>query len=367
MKKYLFILVLPAIVGILVGIVVLTINPKAGQHVGDVLYSKGVNVDSYAYAVAKAAPSVVNIYVTSPDTEYAGENKKEEGGSSAITNSASGVIMRSDGYIVTNYHVVPSSKDPDQAVWAMLRTGELYRAFVVGYDPRTDIAVLKVEAPGLKAISLQSRRHELQVGDVVLAIGNPNNLGQTVTHGIISATARSGSGLITRNQMNIREGLQDLIQTDAPINNGNSGGALINTTGELVGINTASFNGYQTYGIGFAVPTKLVTVVMSEIISHGRVIRGYLGISDDGTVPLPNEQGVGVRVGFIDPSGPAAGLLNVGDVIFAVDGRRIASLKELIENISATTPGTVIEFKLLRDGEEHDVQITLAEDRVGMD
>ena len=311
MKKYLFILVLPAIVGILVGIVVLTINPKAGQHVGDVLYSKGVNVDSYAYAVAKAAPSVVNIYVTSPDTEYAGENKKEEGGSSAITNSASGVIMRSDGYIVTNYHVVPSSKDPDQAVWAMLRTGELYRAFVVGYDP--------------------------------------------------------GSGLITRNQMNIREGLQDLIQTDAPINNGNSGGALINTAGELVGINTASFNGYQTYGIGFAVPTKLVTAVMSEIISHGRVIRGYLGISDDGTVPLPNEQGVGVRVGFIDPSGPAAGLLNVGDVIFAVDGRRIASLKELIENISATIPGTVIEFKLLRDGEEHDVQITLAEDRVGMD
>ena len=138
MKKYLFILVLPAIVGILVGIVVLTINPKAGQHVGDVLYSKGVNVDSYAYAVAKAAPSVVNIYVTSPDTEYAGENKKEEGGSSAITNSASGVIMRSDGYIVTNYHVVPSSKDPDQAVWAMLRTGELYQPpFLLNMTNRT--------------------------------------------------------------------------------------------------------------------------------------------------------------------------------------------------------------------------------------
>lgn len=213
---------------------------------------------------------------------------------------------------------------------------------------------------------MQGQRHELQVGDIVLAIGNPNNLGQTVTHGIISATARSGSGLIARNQMNIREGLQDLIQTDAPINNGNSGGALINTAGELVGINTASFNGYQTYGIGFAVPTKLVTSVMSEIISHGRVIRGYLGISDDGTVPLPNEQGVGVKVGFVDPTGPAVNILQVGDVIFAINGQRISSLKELIENISATNPGTVLNFKIMRGSEELDVDVTLAEDRVGM-
>lgn len=364
LKKFIFILIIPSIVGILIGIAILVVNPKAGQHVGDVLYSKGVNVDSYSYAVARAAPSVVNIYVTSLNSYD--ETKKDKGTPSEITNSASGVIMRSDGYIVTNYHVVPASNEPDQAIWAMLRTGELFQAFVVGYDPRTDIAVLKVDAPGLKAIPLQGQRHELQVGDIVLAIGNPNNLGQTVTHGIISATARSGSGLIARNQMNIREGLQDLIQTDAPINNGNSGGALINTAGELVGINTASFNGYQTYGIGFAVPTKLVTSVMSEIISHGRVIRGYLGISDDGIVPLPNEQGVGVKVGFVDPTGPAINILQVGDVIYAINEQRISSLKELIENISATNPGTILNFKIMRGGEELDVDVTLAEDRVGM-
>ncbi len=366
LKKTLTVVGLPAMLGVVVGIIILVVNPKAGQHVGDVLYSKGVNVDSYAYAVARAAPSVVNIYVTGLNTDYSGTEKKIGSESADVTNSASGVIMRSDGYIVTNYHVVPSQNEPGQAIWAMLRTGELYQAFVVGYDARTDLAVLKVDAPGLKAIPLQSSNHDVQVGDVVLAIGNPNNLGQTVTHGIISATARSGSGLIAKNQMNIREGLQDLIQTDAPINNGNSGGALVNTAGEMVGINTASFNGYQTYGIGFAVPTKLVTSVMSEIISHGRVIRGYLGISDDGSVPLPNQKGVGVKVGFVDPAGPAEGILEVGDIIYEMDSKRFSSLKELIEYISSTTPGTVLTFKVLRNDEEMELSVTLAEDRVGM-
>ncbi|MCI6797348.1 MAG: trypsin-like peptidase domain-containing protein [Succinatimonas sp.] len=364
-RKSLIVIVLPALLGILTGIIILAINPNAGRHVGDVLYSKGVNVDSYAYAVAKAAPSVVNIYVTSLSAD---DPSKDSGHENAeIRNSASGVIMRSDGYIVTNYHVVPSSNESGQAIWAMLRTGELYQAFVVGFDPRTDIAVLKVDAPDLKAIETQGVRHEPQVGDVVLAIGNPNNLGQTVTHGIISATARSGTGLMARNQMNIREGVQDLIQTDAPINNGNSGGALVNTAGELVGINTASFNGYQTYGIGFAVPTKLVTAVMGEIISHGRVIRGYLGISDDGSVPLPNNQGVGIRVGFVDPLGPAHGILEVGDVIYEVNTRRIGSLKEFIEYISSSGPGTKLSFKILRQDEELKLDVILSEDRVGVD
>lgn len=365
-KKLLFLLI-PALLGIIAGVVILLVNPKAGQRVGDLLYSTGVNVDSYAYAVARAAPCVVNIYVTSLNTGYTSQKNGTEDEPSEISNSASGVIMRSDGYIVTNYHVVPSSNEPDQAVWAMTRSGTLYQAFVIGYDKRTDIAVLKVDAEDLPTIPLQGARHEVQVGDIALAIGNPNNLGQTVTHGIISATARSGSGLIARNQMNIREGVQDLIQTDAPINNGNSGGALVNTAGEMIGINTASFNGYQTYGIGFAVPTKLVVSVMNEIISHGRVIRGYLGISDDGSVPLPNQQGVGVRVGFVDYSGPASGILRVGDIIYEVNSQRISSLKELIELISGSKPGAVIDFKVIRNGENLDLSVELAEDKPGID
>lgn len=365
-KKLLYLLI-PAFLGIVAGVIILLVNPKAGQRVGDLLYSTGVNVDSYAYAVARAAPSVVNIYVTSLNPGYTSQKNGTEDEPSEISNSASGVIMRSDGYIVTNYHVVPSLNEPNQAVWAMTRSGTLYQAFVIGYDKRTDIAVLKVDAEGLPTIPLQGARHEVQVGDIALAIGNPNNLGQTVTHGIISATARSGSGLIARNQMNIREGVQDLIQTDAPINNGNSGGALVNTAGEMIGINTASFNGYQTYGIGFAVPTKLVVSVMNEIISHGRVIRGYLGISDDGSVPLPNQQGVGVKVGFVDYSGPANGILRVGDIIYEVNSQRISSLKELIELISGSKPGAVLEFKVIRGDEELTLSVELAEDKPGID
>ena len=360
-KKTLFLTFAPVIIGIIAGIGVLTLNPDTGKKIGNFLYSSSKDPQSYAYAVAKAAPSVVNIYVSTLNQNYSSQAKDP----GTITNSASGVIMREDGYIVTNYHVIPSSTEPNKAVWAQTRDGNVYQAFVVGYDRRTDIAVLKINASQLTPVPIDNDL-EVNVGDVVLTIGNPNNLGQTVTHGIISATARTGSGLLTRDQMNIREGLQDLIQTDAPINQGNSGGALVNTNGTLIGINTASFNNYRygTYGIGFAVPTKLAVLVMDEIIQHGRVIRGYLGISDDGTTILPNSNFVGVRVGFIDPLGPAADAdIRIGDIIVKVNDAQITNLRSLIDIISGTAPGTTLTFTLIRNNETLSVPITLIEDR----
>ena len=363
MKKALL-YTLPAVVaGIAAGIGVLLINPKAGSGIGDAIYSHGQELESYAYAVNRAAPSVVNIYVATLNHDYSGQS------TGTITTSASGVIMSKDGYIVTNYHVIPSVTAPNTSIFAQSRDGKVYQAFIVGYDRRTDIAVLKIEAQDLPPIPFDTN-YQVQVGDVVLAIGNPNNLGQTVTHGIVSATARTGSGLLTREQMNIREGLHDLIQTDAPINQGNSGGALVSTAGELVGINTASFNSlrYGTYGIGFAVPTRLVVYVMQEIIKHGRVIRGYLGISDGGTTQLPDSNQVGVRVGYIDPYGPAAQSdLRVGDWIVEVDGKGILDVRSLIDIISSTQPGTVMQITVRRNGQELTIPITLAEDRPNVD
>lgn len=357
-KRKLLYAALPIISGLILGVGILIINPNAGQHLGDFIYAKGVSSESYAYAVNKASPSVVNIYVSELNSSYTTPNN------SKIISSASGVIISTSGYIVTNYHVVPSGNEPNHAIWAQTRDGTLYQAFVVGCDRRTDLALLKVEGKNLTAIELEN--NDPQVGDVVLAIGNPNNLGQTVTHGIISATSRSGSGLLSRNQMNIRQGIQDLIQTDAPINNGNSGGALINTEGNLVGVNTASFNGYQTYGIGFAVPTKMVKYVTEEIKKHGRVIRGYLGIADDENIGLGSNIN-GVTVGYVDPSGPASGLIYEGDIIVNVNNQKITSVKELIAIISNSKPGTSLSFSIIRNDKKIDVKVTLTEDKTIID
>ena len=356
-KKFLY-AALPVLTGLAIGAAVLIVNPNAGQKIGDLIYAQGVSLESYAYAVNKATPSVVNIYVTELNSNYTSPN------SSKIVSSASGVILSSNGYIVTNYHVVPSGNEPNHAIWTQTRDGTLYQSFVIGCDRRTDLAILKVDTAGLEPIEFETR--DTQVGDVVLAIGNPNNLGQTVTHGIISAISRSGSGLLTRGQMNIRQGIQDLIQTDAPINSGNSGGALINTAGNLIGINTASFNGGQTYGIGFAVPVKMVRYVTEEIIKRGRVIRGYLGISDDESVRL-GEKTAGVSIGYVDPFGPAQGILGVGDIIIEAGGIEVNEVKELIDLVSSSRPGTEIPFKIIRNNETLEVSVTLAEDETNID
>lgn len=359
-KKILFILA-PLIIGIVVGITILAFKPQLGKSVGNIIYSSNQENISYAYAVANSAPSVVNIYVTKLNNNYSFQENNP-----LLQTSASGVIMSKEGYIVTNYHVITSVNEPNTSIYAQTRDGNIYAAFVIGYDRRTDLAVLKINAPNLIPIKID-KDYAPKVGDIVLAIGNPNNLGQTVTHGIISATARSGSGLLGPNQMDIRVGLQDLLQTDAPINNGNSGGALVNTKGNLVGINTASFNGYQAYGISFAVPTPLVVHIMNEILLHGRVIRGYLGISDAGSTVLENNK-VGVKIGYIDPNSPAeeAGLL-VNDLIVKVNNQDLDNLRALIEIIANTKPNTILNFSIRRDGKLLNIPVKLVEDKANID
>lgn len=214
---------------------------------------------SFNYAVRRASPAVVNIY----NRRYNAEDRLQL----STQGLGSGVIMSDKGYIVTNYHVVAEA---DQVIVA-LQDGRILTAQLIGKDQRTDLAVLKIQAENLPVIPT-SPDYRPAVGDVVLAIGNPYNLGQTTTYGIISATGRSGMSFYGR---------QDFLQTDAAINEGNSGGALVNTRGELVGINTASFQqatDIETYGISFAIPYELTRKIMDKLIADGRVIRGYIGL-----------------------------------------------------------------------------------------
>ena len=268
-----------------------------------------------------------------------------------------------DDIVVELAKAYSKNNEPNKAIWVQTREGKVLKAFIVGCDRRTDIAVLKVEEKNLPPIHIAKRTPN--IGDIVLAIGNPNNLGQTVTHGIISALSRSGTGLISKEQMSIRQGLQDLIQTDAPINQGNSGGALIDTQGNLIGINTASFSTQDSYGIGFSVPVNLVTEVMNEIIRHGKVERGYLGISDSRIRSLNNQKGVTVE--FIDPQDPAFGILISGDVLTKVNSKEIVDAKQLIELVSKTKPGTTLRFEILRNNKTIEESVTLALDKTSLD
>lgn len=363
-SKWFTFLVFPLVLGLLAAVITLAINPNIGQSVGNRLYSANKDIQTYSYAVARSSPSVVNIYVSQLNHDYSGMASQP----TEITTSASGVIVSEDGYILTNYHVIPSLSEPNKAVWVQTIDGMIQQAFIVGYDRRTDLAVLKINAKNLSPIPIDPN-YNPQVGDIVLAIGNPNNLGQTVTHGIISATARSGSGLLTRERMNIREGMQDLIQTDAPINSGNSGGALVNTNGDLVGINTASFTNprYGIYGIGFAIPTPLVVTVFQEILNHGRVVRGYLGISDENDQLQVDNRIKGVKVGYVDPQGPAAPFIQQGDIIIQVDSRTINNVRELIDIISHSRPGTRLNITVQRNRQILQFPIVLAEDNPSLD
>lgn len=363
-KKWFTFLGFPCILGIIAAVITLLINPNIGEDFGNRIYNSNVNIISYSYGIARSSPSVVNIYVSELNRDYSGMSNE----ANKITTSASGVIISEDGFIITNYHVIPSLNEPNKTVWAQTSNGKIHQAFIVGFDRRTDLAVLKIAGNKHPVIPINPQ-YEPKVGDLVFAIGNPNNLGQTVTHGIISSTARTGSGLLTREFMNIREGLQDLIQTDAPINSGNSGGALVNSSGDLVGINTASFNDYRsgTYGIGFAVPTKLVMRVTKEIILHGRVVRGYLGISDEGADNSPILNLQGVKIGYVDPMGPAYGVMFEGDIITQVNDIKVTNVRTLIDIISNNSPGTTLNFNVKRDGKNLVLPITLAEDKYNID
>jgi serine protease Do len=267
----------------------------------------------------------------------------------------SGVIFTEDGYILTNGHLLDGAKE----VEVTLQDGHAFKATVIGLDPRSDIAVIKIDAKHLPTVSLADSR-DVHVGDVVLAIGNPFGLGQTVTHGIVSATDRGGIGI---------EDYESFIQTDAPINPGNSGGALVDVTGHLIGINTAILSSSGgNLGIGFAVPSHLAGRVMTNLLKYGYVVRGFLGVeAQDLTPELAKEfkapGATGVLVGCVVPRGPAeqAGLA-VGDVITRFDGNDVRDARQLKLSVAESKPGETVVVEVLRQGSASALEITITQE-----
>jgi serine protease Do len=321
---------------------------------------------SYATVIKKASPSVVNIYTTKLVREprfhpflnpFFGEPEDDSGRSKQHREQSlgSGVVISEDGYILTNNHVVEGA---DEIKVALAKSKEEYTAKVIGTDPPTDIAVLKIEARNLGAITF-SDSENLEVGDVVLAIGNPFGVGQTVTMGIVSAVGRGGFGIVD---------YEDFVQTDASINPGNSGGALVDARGRLVGVNTAiiSRTGGSS-GIGFAVPANMARGVMDRIIAEGKVVRGYLGVYIQQITPelakqfdLPDTNGA--LIGGVTPDTPAAKAgLKEGDVIIEYKGSKVLDNRQLRLNVAQTSPATKVTLKILRDGKEKTLHATLEE------
>ena len=310
-------------------------------------------------AAQKAAPSVVSI-LTNPDERPASPAPGRPGDGSSpeeedlFSGVGSGVIVSPSGYILTNNHVVEGAT----TIEVLLHDGRRTMARVVGTDPDTDLAVLQTETKELPAITLGDSE-SLQVGDPVLAIGNPFGVGQTVTSGIVSALGRSQLGINT---------FENFIQTDAAINPGNSGGALVDIHGNLVGINTAIYSRTGGYmGIGFATPTSTAKHVLDSIVTNGHVTRGWIGVEPNDITPemaeafkaKPNQ---GVIVTGIVQGGPAAlALLRPGDIITAVNGKPIRNVQEVLSAVSALTPGVAASFTVLREGQTQAMELVPAQ------
>lgn len=327
--------------------------------------SRTGGVVSYSAAVKVAAPAVVNIFTTQKVKkthpllndpafrEFFGNQVPDQSQGQDENSLGSGVIVRPDGYILTNNHVIAQA---DQIVVA-LQDGRRAEATVIGTDPDTDLAVIKIELDKLPVLPFKLSGNE--VGDVVLAIGNPFGVGQTVTQGIISATGRSDLGINT---------YEDFIQTDAAINPGNSGGALIDVAGNLIGVNTAIFSqSGGSLGIGFAIPAKICQQVMNSILKDGRVIRGWLGISlvqprqDD--VLQPRE--AGVIVADVLKNGPAvAAGIKVGDRIIKVNDEVINSASHLINYVALQAPNSTIQIEVVRGGQNIILNVKVGERKI---
>jgi serine protease Do len=267
----------------------------------------------------------------------------------------SGVIVSSDGTILTNNHVVDGASD----IKVQLSDKREFRAKLIGTDPKTDIAVLKIDAKDLPTLPLGDS-NQIQVGDLVFAIGDPFGIGETATMGIVSATGRGGLGI---------EDYEDFIQTDASINPGNSGGALIDIHGNLMGINTAILSGGSggNQGIGFAIPINMVRRIMDQLLTNGKVIRGYLGVYiQDANSDLAKQfglnQGGGVLIGDVTPGTPAAKAgLEKGDIILKLNGKPVESRTDLQAQISQMAPGTPVRLDIWRDGKSREFDVTLGE------
>jgi serine protease Do len=330
---------------------------------------------SYASVVKKVAPSVVNIYSTrtvrmqrfrtpfnDPFFRQFFGWDSEPGDNRAMTRReqslGSGVIVSEDGYILTDNHVVEGA-DKDGVEVSLGDGKERYTARVVGTDPQTDVAVLKIEARKLSAITLTDS-DKVEIGDVVLAIGNPFEVGQSVTMGIVSAVGRR-YGILGR------QGYEDFIQTDAAINPGNSGGALVDVNGRLIGINQsiASPSGANA-GVGFAIPINLAKNIMDRIVTDGKVTRGYLGVGIQSVTPdlakefnLPDESGA--LVNGVQAGTPAADAgLKEGDLITEFNGKKVEDPRKLSFMVAQTAPKTKVTLIIVRDGKEKTVTATLA-------
>jgi serine protease Do len=271
-----------------------------------------------------------------------------------VTNLGSGVIATTDGYILTNNHVIEGAED----ILVKLADGKEYKGRVIGTDPRTDISIIKIDEKNLPTVPWGDS-DKLRVGEIVLAIGNPYGLSQTITMGVVSALGRSGIGI---------SDYEDFIQTDAAINPGNSGGALVNIKGELVGINTAIFStsgGYQ--GIGFAIPSNMVKNVMDSLINQGRVVRGWLGVNIQPLTQalakqfgIKDETGV-LLVDVVEGSPAEKGGLKRGDIIVEYDKKRIENPFQFKNLVASTKPGKTVEVKIIRNGSPMTLKVLIEE------
>jgi serine protease DegQ len=319
-------------------------------------------VSSYADAAKKAMPAVVNIYTSK---EVRSRNplaedpvfrrffpELERGAAQRQTSLGSGVIVAAEGYVLTNNHVIQGADD----IQLVLADGRRVPAHVRGVDSESDLAVLKADADGLPAMAFAAADN-LQVGDVVLAIGNPFGLGNTVTLGIVSALGRNYLGV---------NRFEDFIQTDAAINPGNSGGALIDTAGNLVGINSTIYSqSGGSLGIGFSIPVSLARNVFEQIVRDGEVTRGWLGIEPTAVtaevaraLSLARPEGVVIR--GIQPGGPAqrAGM-QVLDVVLEIGGRSTRNVPQLLARIAELPPGSSTKIRIVRSGQDVEVDVTV--------
>jgi len=319
---------------------------------------------SYRAAAKKAMAAVVNIYtskqVRAPQHPFMNDplfrrffGDQFQAQPQRVSSLGSGVIVDAQGYIITNHHVIEAADE----IEVLLADGRSAPAKIVGSDPETDLAVIRINLPNLPTIHF-GNSDKLEVGDVVLAIGNPFGVGQTVTMGIVSALGRSHLGINT---------FENFIQTDAPINPGNSGGALVDANGNLVGINSAIFSKTGgSLGIGFAIPETLAKQVMQQIVKEGGVVRGWIGVSMRDMSPelaqaygLPDVQGTLV-VGVLR-NGPAdkAGILP-GDILTAIDGKALTDSSAALSHIAQLQPGRRVRATIVRQGRERSAELTIA-------
>ncbi|MBR7995333.1 Do family serine endopeptidase [Burkholderia cenocepacia] len=320
---------------------------------------------SYAEAAQKAMPAVVNVFSSKdgslpPDPRakdplfryFFGDRNARKQQDEPAANLGSGVIVSPEGYILTNQHVVDGADQIEVA----LADGRTATAKVIGSDPETDLAVLKINMTNLPTITL-GRSDQSRVGDVVLAIGNPFGVGQTVTMGIISALGRNHLGINT---------FENFIQTDAPINPGNSGGALVDVNGNLLGINTAIYSrSGGSLGIGFAIPVSTARTVLESIITTGSVTRGWIGVEPQDVTPEIAEsfglqQKSGAIVAGVLQGGPAdkAGI-KPGDILVSVNGDEITDTTKLLNTVAQIKPGTPTKVHVVRKGKQFDVNVVI--------